>query len=952
MAEAVRWASGAAAGALYARCVSTTVLATKLFAPAGRSRLVTRSRLAEQLDGTLGDDHRLSLVSAPAGFGKTTLLADWIARLPQQRPGVSAGWLSLDAGDNDLPRLLTHLVAALAGCGLDIDTAVLEANPAAAGSDTLTALLNEVERAGRQTPERHWILVLDDYHVIDAPAVHEALAYVLDHLPHQLHLVVATRADPPLPLARLRSRGQLTEVRAADLRFTQSEALEFLNQVMGLDLTAGDVDALEERTEGWIAGLQLAALSLRDIPDRDAVAGFIDAFTGSNRFVIDYLVDEVLARQRPDVRAFLLQTSVLERLTGALCDEVTGGGGSGPVLEQLERDNVFVVPLDSERCWYRYHHLFADVLRARLVSEQPDVVPTLHRRASGWYAAHQLVPDAVRHALAAGDFDRAAYLVEAALPDLRRARQDSLLLGWARSLPEAVVARSPVLCILVGWSLMIAGDLEGMERQLDLAEAALAAGSDDPALAATWADTEDLRTAPATLWLYRAALAQARGDVAATARHARRALDLADAGDHFVRGGAAGFLGLAAWAAGDVQEALSTFTEAVRSLHAAGNVVDALDSTVVLGDMWITAGRPLRARRLYEQALATATERGEPYPRATPDLHVGLAELDRELDDLVSAEAHLDTARALGEHGSITENRHRRYVALAQLRVATGDHASARKLLDQAETLYRPGSYPDLRPLAAIRARVHIAEGDLVAAEEWAHEHGVTAADDASFLREYEHLTLVRLLLARHESGATAEGDVSDPDPVGEAATLLDRLHAQADPSRGGSLLEIGMLRALTHEAAGRRHEALLELERALSRAPEPDGYVRLFLDEGDPMLALLRDAASSGGAAEVEVLRRHARRLLGAARGTRSAAATGSAPGPPAARGPLPDPLSERELEVLRLLDSELTGPEIARQLFVSLNTLRTHTKRIFTKLDVNNRTAAVRRGRERGLL
>jgi LuxR family maltose regulon positive regulatory protein len=523
--------------------------------------------------------------------------------------------------------------------------------------------------------------------------------------------------------------------------------------------------------------------------------------------------------------------------------------------------------------------------------------------------------------------------MEEALSEMRRTRQDSVMLGWIRSLPEAVVKRSPVLNILSGWSLMLAGDLDGMERRLDDAESALAAGAHDQALAATWADTEDLRTAPATLWVYRAALAQARGDVPATVGHARRGLDLAGADDHFVRGAAAGFLGLAAWAAGDVEEALSTFSEAVRSLHAAGNLVDELDSTVVLGDMWISAGRPSHARRLYERALETATGAGEPYPRATADLHVGLAELDRELNDLVSAEDHLETARVLREHGSITENRHRWYVAMAQVRAATGDHVSAKHLLDQAEAIYRPGSYPDLRPLAAMRARVSIAAGDLVAAEEWADHHAVTVADDASFLREYDHLTLVRLLLARHHrSGAGAA-------PLGDALALLDRLHAGADRSRAGSLLEIGMLRALTQHSRGQRQEALAELDRALTQAPEPDGYVRLFLDEGPPMLALLHDAAS-GPDGEYDVLRPHARRLLD------------TAPSPAADRGTVAGPLSDRELDVLRLLDSELTGPELARHLFVSLNTLRTHTKRIFTKLDVNTRAAAVRRGHELGLL
>ena len=496
--------------------VSTPVLATKLFPPARRRQLVARPRVAERLDATLDPGHRLTLVSAPAGFGKTTLLSDWLTDLNPRQPDTRAGWLSLDDGDNDLTRFMAHLVAALQSAELDVDAAVLESLTSASAGAALTPLVNDIARAGEQEPGKQWIVVLDDYHAIGASEVHEALTFLLDHLPDHLHLVIATRSDPPLPLARLRSRGQLSELRAADLRFTPAEAREFLNQVMGLELTEADVDALEDRTEGWIAGLQLAALSLRGIADRNEVADFISAFTGSNRFVIDYLADEVLARQPPQVRDFLLRTAILDRLHGPLCDAVTGGTDGTRTLADLERGNLFVVPLDTERSWYRYHHLFADVLHARLLAEHPEQVPDLHERASGWFAARGLVADAVRHALAAENFDRAAFLIEEALPQIRPTRQDGLLLTWVRSLPEPVVLRSPVLCILSSWSLMMSGDLDAAESRLDDVEAALAAGAEDADLAATWADTEDLRTAPAMVSVYRAALAQARGDVAST----------------------------------------------------------------------------------------------------------------------------------------------------------------------------------------------------------------------------------------------------------------------------------------------------------------------------------------------------------------------------------------------------------------------------------------------------
>ena len=399
------------------------MLATKLFPPTPRSELVARPGLAEQLDCTLHRGHRLTLISAPAGFGKSTLLSDWAAR--RADADVAVAWLSLDEGDNALSRFLAHLWAALSGVGLDLDAEDLDDLSAESTSAAITAVVNELERVGQRRPGSHWLLVLDDYHAIVEPDVHEAMTFLLDHLPEQLHLMVATRSDPPFPLSRLRSRGQLTEVRAAGLRFAPEEARAFLNEVMGLDLADSDVQALEERTEGWIAGLQLAALSLRGLAENGAIVDFIKAFTGSNRLVIDYLVDEVLARQSAEVRDFLLRTSILQRLTGSLCDAVTGRTDGGRVLEELDRANVFVVALDGQRSWYRYHHLFGDVLRARLMAELPEQVPALHRAASRWYAGHDLLADAVQHALAAGDHERAAYLMESALPELRRTREDS-----------------------------------------------------------------------------------------------------------------------------------------------------------------------------------------------------------------------------------------------------------------------------------------------------------------------------------------------------------------------------------------------------------------------------------------------------------------------------------------------------------------------------------------------
>jgi LuxR family maltose regulon positive regulatory protein len=882
----------------------------------------------KRLDAALEPGRKLALVSAPAGFGKTTLVSDWIARCARRQPAPRVAWMSLDDGDNDVPRLLTHLVAALQGIEGDIgsDAAdLLEGTPTSVEA-ALTELINDVARMSGPI-----VLVLDDYHVLDAQAVHEAMAFLIDHLPPQLHLVVTSRADPPLPLARLRTRDELVELRATDLRFTPAEATSFLNQVMGLGLTLADVDALEARTEGWVAGLQLVALSIRGRTD---ISGFISAFTGTHRFVLDYLVDEVLQHQPPQVRGFLLRTAVLERLTGPLCDAVTEGTDGRAMLERLERANLFVVALDEDRAWFRYHHLFADVLRARMRSEEPDLVPVLHVRASDWYEHHDLVEDAVRHALAGGAFEHAAHLMELALPALRRNRQDATLLGWLDVLPDDVVRRSAVLSVFYAWRLMVSGDLDAVEDRLDAAESVLAAGGTPDA------GNEELHTLPATLAVYRASLAQARGDAAGTARHAQRALDLADPGDHLARGSAAAFLGLAAWANGDIQPALQTFSEAVRCLRLAGNLADALSSTGVLADMWLAAGRPDRARGLYEGALREARDRvggapGGVAPLPLAELHVGLGELDCELGNLAEATRHLEAAKALGERAATTENRHRWFLAMARVQEAGGEWEKAIGLLDQAAGRYRRGFFPDVRPIAAMKARIRIKQGNLTGAADWARECGVSAADDLSYLREFDHLTLVRLLIAQRR-------DRDAPDANCEAGDLLNRLGEAADGSaRTGSIIEILMLHALAHEAQGHQELALEALERALTATPGADGYVRLFLDEGASMVGLLRACEKREGGA-----RDRARRVLRAGAETDR----GAVPSRPAE--PLSDPLSQRELQVLRLLDSTLTGPEIARELFISQNTLRSHTKHIFTKLSENSRAAAVGRAKEHGLL
>src|SRR5438874_873562 len=473
----------------------TPILATKLYLPPLRPNVVSRPRLLERLNEGL--HRKLTLIAAPAGFGKTTLVSEWVAFIERAR--TRTAWLSLDEGDNDPARFLAYLIAALQTIAATIGDGVLGVLQSPQPPPTeaiLTALLNEIT-----TLPDNFVLVLDDYHVIDAKPVDMALTYLVEHLPPQMHLVIATREDPQLPLARLRARSHLTELRAADLRFTASEAAAFLNQVMGLSLSAADIAALEDHTEGWIAGLQLAALSMQGHHD---VAAFIRAFAGDHRYIVDYLVEEVLQRQPEPVRRFLLQTSILDRLSGPLCDAVTGQREGNARLEALERGNFFVVPLDDTRHWYRYHHLFAEVLSAQLLAEQPDQVATLHRRASAWYEQHGSTVDAIRHALAAFDFGRAADLVELAVPAMRQSRQEATVLGWLKALPDELIRSRPLLSAAYAQTLLVSGQLEGVEARLSDAERWLDTTADRSEMVVV--DEEEFRRLPEAMRTYEQAL--------------------------------------------------------------------------------------------------------------------------------------------------------------------------------------------------------------------------------------------------------------------------------------------------------------------------------------------------------------------------------------------------------------------------------------------------------------
>ncbi len=690
--------------------------------------------------------------------------------------------------------------------------------------------------------------------------------------------MITTRADPALPLARLRGRGELVEIRAADLRFTPDEAAAYLNETMGLDLPARDVAALEGRTEGWIAALQLAALSIQG---RDDVAGFIAGFSGDDRYIVDYLVEEVLHRQSEPVRSFLLQTSILSLLSGPLCDAVTGLDGGKAMLEALDRKNLFLVPLDDRRHWYRYHHLFADVLRTRLLDEQPDQVPELHRRASVWYEGSGDTAEAIRHAMAGGDLERTADLVELAIPATVRNRQEATLRQWLEALPDELLRVRPVLSNAYAGTLLSRGEVEGVEQRLQDAERWLGATGGAADLAAGRAagmivvDEVAFRQLPGSVAVHRAGHALLLGDVAGTAPMP---------GERSTSSARMTTLHVAAqpgsWRSppgqpGTSRQRSGWYAAAMASLEKADHLSDVIGCGLALADIRLAQGRLGEALRIFERGLALATGQGGRVLRGAADMHVGISTILRERDDLEGAGRQLLLGGELGEENGLPQNRYRSRVALAAIRQVEGDLGGALELLTEAERLYVGDFSPDVRPVAAVKARVWVAEERLGEAFNWAREQGLSAEDDLSYLREFEHVTLARLLLARR---------VQDDRSLQQGLDLLERLLRSAqDGGRMASVIEILILQALGQQARGDVRVALVPLDRALALA-EPEGYVRIFVDEGAPMAALLDRAAEHTG---VPAYVRRLRSVFGPAEAQR------------ATKQPLVEPLSERELDV-----------------------------------------------------
>jgi LuxR family maltose regulon positive regulatory protein len=937
--------------------MSTPLLRTKLHMPSVRPGLVLRPRLIERLNAGL--QHKLTLISTPAGFGKTTLLSEWIQdRLTSP---LHVAWVSLDEGDNDPTRFWSYFIAALQAAQAEVGEAalpMLQSSQQPPIEAILTILINEmIERPGA------FVLVLDDYHLIEVQPIHNTLAFFLDHLPQSMHLVIAGRADPPLPLARLRGRDQLTELREADLRFTPDEAAAFLSQVMGLKLSAEDVAALAARTEGWVTGLQMAALSMQR---REDVAGFIAAFTGSHRYILDYLVEEVLYQQPEDVQTFLLQTAILDRLTGPLCDAVTlarsrdlhpgqaGPGNSQEMLERLEANNLFIMPLDEDRRWYRYHHLFADLLRNQLGRIQPGLLPTLHRRASDWYEGNGLPAEAVGHALAAGDVERVARLVEGNALVMMDHGELTTLLKWLDALPDDLVRSRPWLCVFYAWTLVYTGRLDAVEVWLQDAEKSLdglAGRTEVPVLpqgdALPGKARQDIEGHIAAI---RAYVAASREEISQAIEFAHQAIRLLPERDLMARSFAALVLGSGYRYSGDLVAASQALVEAIAISRAAGDSHLATLSSCNLAGQLIHQGQLRKAAATFRDLLQPVSltlplsskeeSRGGVGVRRLPFTGLastGLATVLREWNDLQSAERLAREGLELSKQWGQAEILMHGYVELARVLQARENKDEALDAIQMARQIARGLASLFIDTTAAVEARLWLAQGDVAAASRWVQESGVSIDGELSFRHGLLYTTLARVLIAQGKQG--------------EALGLLVRLLEVVEAAGAmGYAIENLALQAMALQAQGELDQALATLERALSLA-EPEGYVRIFVDEGAPMAALLRKAAAGGFCPG------YVERLLAALesetkgeRKTPSSSLSPVIPGPESS--PLVEPLSEREIEVLRLIAAGRSNREIAEELFLAVGTVKKHINNIFGKLSVRKRTQAVARARELGML
>ncbi len=876
-------------------------LNTKFFIPQAHPNLVSRPRLTEQLNNGL--HQKLTLISAPAGFGKTTLVSEWTANCD-----LPVGWLSLDEGDKDLTHFLSYFITALQSKLADFETdalGMLQTGQPPQVESILTHILNAI--AG--LPD-DFALVLDDYHILDNQVIDHALTFLLNHMPPQMHLVITTREDPNLPLTTLRARGQLTEIRAADLRFTPSEAAEFLTQAMGLNLSPEDVEALERRTEGWIVGLQLAAISMRDHQD---TSSFIKSFTGSHYFILDYLVEEVLNQQPENIQSFLLKTSILDRLCGPLCDAVLADPSiSGQeTLKHLEQANLFLIPLDDRRRWYRYHHLFADLLRQQLLdstltAEKDNVdIAELHIRASQWYEDNGQEIEAFQHAVAAKDIDRAERLMQGNGMPLQYRGAMAQVLGWLESLPKEMLDAKPSLWVTYASALTMVGKpVDQIEEILRFAETALQNSPQNDT-------TRDLIGHVAAI---RAMLATPQNKIDSIITHSLRALEYLAPENLSVRTTTSWTLGYAYQLKGEYAAAAQAYEEAFTISQMSGNTIISIAVKTSLGQIQETENKLHTAAENFQQVLQLA---GDPPLPAACEAHVGLARLHYEWNNLDKAQFHAQQSIRLAQQLENVDTPASCQLVFARLKLAQGDLVGAAEILEDTEKFVRQHNFSHRMPeIAAVQIEVLLAQGEFEQAIRLANQFELP-------------LSLASIHLAQG-------------DPA-QALAILEPYHQQVETAgQQNELLKVTIQEAIAHQLLGQNDLAMQHLSQALTMA-QPEGHIRTFIDKGVQIAALLSNAAHQG------ILPNYSQELLSVLVEHQPASQTPTTPAP---TQPLIDPLSERELEILHLIAQGLSNNEIGERLFLALNTVKGHNRKIFRKLQVQRRTEAVARARELHLL
>ncbi len=892
--------------------MAAPILVTKLYPPPVKSDLVARQNLNKRL--TEGLNKKAALISAPAGFGKSTLVSAWLDQLPD----TDRTWLSLDEDDSDPTRFLTYLIAALTRAqllGEDFgkgSLSMLQAPQAPPAQTVLIPILNELAEAQGKI-----ILVLDDFHLIESQEILDAIAFLLENLPHQLHLVIATRQDPLLPVGRLRAQGQLTELRAADLRFTEKETAEFLNQLMGLSLSPGEISKLETKTEGWISGLQLAALSMQG---REDVSAFIQSFSGGHRLVLDFLIEEVLGQQPESIQNFLLQTSILNRLTGSLCDALTGQENGQESLARLDRANLFIIPLDEERHWYRYHHLFTELLQQRLHQSRPDFIPDLHSRASKWYSQNGFVHEAIKHSLKAKDYDHVNELIKELAIDIIQQGDHTSVVEWINEMPEGFVKERPYLCVLHAWTLQLTGQLEVADTRLVDAENAL------DNLKTRSEDETD--TILGLIHFRRAYSTLLRGEHNKTISYGQEALKLLPQTADLLRLRTIIFLDGAYRFQGQLQEAIGLYDQVMPFIQN----ID-ICSTVILfylhqGDLHVELAQLDRAKEIYENTLDLIEQQtGRSDMPYAGYVYVGIGRILHQWNQLDDAFRLIVKGVALCRDWNVADILGLSLYELAHIHQSLGAQDKVYESLEEAANVMAAISSWGGKIAAAHQAKFDLARGDIRSAESWAQSNDIASNSEIEFYRDNEYILLAQVLYAQKrydESRSLAER-------ITQKAHELGKRHLE---------LEGLILLALVFSAQGNHDQAFAHLETAFSIS-EPQGYIRIYVDQGQPMAQLLYQALKQ------DLSPSYVQKLLAAFPVDKPAREEIHQ-----AQSSQVEPLSEREIEVLELMAEGLTYQGIADNLFISPHTVKTHSRNIYAKLDVGNRTLAIGKARTLGIL